>query len=284
MKRILVPVDFSEYSENALKTAAYYARKYQYEIVPVHMLELSSTMINNSHTTKETVLYLKMAEKKFNEFLSKDYLNDIKITPVIKHYNVYSELNSLYDEEHIDLVMMGSKGASGFKEFFIGSNAQKVIRHSNVPVLVVKDKPLDNGFRKAIFACDFTDDSIGPYKRIKNFCNRINLQMKLVYVNTPGKNFLSSTEMRNTVRTFFKKANNESDYIEDVHYISDYTIEQGITSFAKNYDADLVIMTTHGRNGFSQLFDHSITEDVVNHSPIPVISFKVLSKQLENKI
>ncbi|SNR14934.1 universal stress protein [Tenacibaculum jejuense] len=278
MKRILVPVDFSIQSENALKTAAYYGRTFDYEIVAVHMLELSTAMMNNSNTTKETVLYLKLAENKFNEFLDKDYLKDVKVTPILKHYKVFTELNTLYNEEKIDLVMMGSKGATGFKEFLIGSNAQKVIRHSNVPVLVIKDEPLDHGFKKAIFACDFTDDSIGPYKRIKEFCDFIGLQTKMIYVNTPGKSFLSSAEMRNTVKNFFDKANNNSDHLEDVSYISDYTIEAGITNYAKSYDADIIIMTTHGRSSFSQIFDHSITEDVVNHVNIPVISFKILPK------
>ncbi len=278
MKRILVPVDFSIQSENALKTAAYYGKTYNYEIVAVHMLELSTAMVNNSNTTKETVLYLKLAEKRFNEFLDQDFLKDVKVTPILKHYKVFTELNTLYKEEKIDLVMMGSKGATGFKEFLIGSNAQKVIRHSNIPVLVIKDKALDQGFKKAIFACDFTEDSIGPYKRIKEFCDFINLDVKMLYVNTPGKSFLSSQEMRTTVKGFFDQAKNNSHHIDDVCYVSDYSIEAGITNYAKSYDADIIIMTTHGRSGFSQIFDHSVTEDVVNHVNIPVISFKILPK------
>lgn len=278
MKRILVPVDFSSQSENALKTAAYYAKTYNYEIVVVHMLELSSAITSSSNTTKETVLYLKLAEKKLSDFLDKPYLENIKITSILKHYKVYNELNILYNEEKIDLVIMGSTGATGLKEFLIGSNAQKVIRHSNIPVLVVKDHAVEEGFKKAIFACDFSEDSIGPYRRIKRFCNFIGLDTKLIYVNTPGKAFLNSNEMRDTVKDFFMKADNNSDHIEDVCYVSDYTIEAGISNYAKNYNADIIIMTTHGRSGFSQLFDHSITEDVVNHSDIPVISFKILPR------
>lgn len=283
MKKILVPIDFSEQSENALETAAYYARTYGYEIIAMHMLEVSTATIINANTTKETVLYLKLAEKRFNTFLDKEYLKDIKITPIIKHYKIFTELNDVSKEEKINLIIMGSKGATGFKEFFIGSTAQKVIRHSDVPVLVVKDKPITNGFKKAIFACDFSDDSIGPYRRIKRFCNFINLETKMVYINTPGKSFVSSSEMRALVKSFFEKADNNSHYIDDVHYISDYTIEAGITNFAKNSDADLIIMTTHGRSSFSQLFDHSITEDVANHSPIPVISFKILPEHIRKQ-
>ncbi|WP_299714555.1 universal stress protein [uncultured Tenacibaculum sp.] len=278
MKRILVPVDFSDQSENALKTAAHYAKNYNYEIVAVHMLELSSAMMTNTNTTKETVLYLKLAEKRFDDFLDKDYLKDVKVTPILKHYKVYSELNKLYTEEKIDLVVMGSTGATGLKEFLIGSNAQKIIRYSDVPVLVVKDKSIENGFKNAIFACDFTDDSVNPYKRIKRFCDVIGLNMKIIYVNTPGTSFISSAEMRNLVKEFFEKAKTNSHHIDDVAYVSDYTIESGIVNYAKNNNADIIIMTTHGRSSFSQIFDHSVTEDVVNHVDVPVMSFKILSK------
>lgn len=282
-KRILVPVDFSEQSENALKTAVFYNKTYGYEIVVVHMLELSGTLTNGAQSAKETVFYLKYAEKQFNEFLDKDYLKDVEITPVIKHYKVFSELNELCKEEKIDLIMMGSKGVSGFKEVFVGSNTQKVIRHSDVPVMVVKDKAITNGFKKAIFACDFTDDSIGPYIRIKRFCEFLNLKTKMLYVNTPTKAFKSTFEIKEKVKEFFQKAYNGKKNSEKVHYVSDYSIEAGITNFAKNCDADLIIMATHGRKGFSYLFDHSATEDVANHSPIPVVSFKILPKHLRKK-
>ncbi|CAL2082673.1 universal stress protein [Tenacibaculum sp. 190524A05c] len=276
MKRVLVPVDFSNQSENALITAANFAKKFDFELVILHMLEISNAVVTNNVTTKETIFYLKLIEKKLNEFLDKDYLRDIKITPIIKHYKIFSELNELYEEEKITFVMMGSQGATGFKELFIGSNAQKVIRNSDVPVLVIKNKPMHT-FENAIFACDFSEDSIDAYKKARKFAKRINCKMKMVYVNTPSKSFKSSAEMREIVREFFEKAGTSAHHIKDVQYISDYTIESGIINFAKNHNADIIAMATHGRKGLAHFFDGSITEDVANHSPLPVLSFKIES-------
>ncbi|CAL2060804.1 universal stress protein [Tenacibaculum sp. 190524A05c] len=276
MKRVLVPVDFSNQSENALITAANFAKKFDFELVILHMLEISNAVVTNNVTTKETIFYLKLIEKKLNEFLDKDYLRDIKITPIIKHYKIFSELNELYEEEKITFVMMGSQGATGFKELFIGSNAQKVIRNSDVPVLVIKNKPMHT-FENAIFACDFSEDSIDAYKKARKFAKRINCKMKMVYVNTPSKSFKSSAEMREIVREFFEKAGTSAHHIKDVQYISDYTIESGIINFAQNHNADIIAMATHGRKGLAHFFDGSITEDVANHSPLPVLSFKIES-------
>ncbi len=275
MKRILVPIDFSEQSENALKTAAVFAKKFDFEIVIVHMLEFSQAIISgSSQSAQETVFYLKLTERRLNEFLDKSYLKDIKITPVIKHYKVFSELNELSKEENIDLIIMGSQGVSGIKEIFVGSNTQKVIRHSEVPILVIKDEPKLT-FESSIFACDFSEESISAFKRARFFANSINCKMKVVYVNTPTKSFKSSEEMRTTVKNFFEKAGTRADHIDDVAYISDYTVEAGILNFAKKHKADIIAMATHGRKGFAHFFDGSITEDVANHSHLPVLSFKI---------
>ncbi|MFY7670085.1 universal stress protein [Tenacibaculum sp. MEBiC06402] len=276
MKRVLVPIDFSTQSENALITAANFAKKFDFELVVLHMLEISNAVVTNTVTTQETVFYLKIIEKKLNEFLDKDYLRDVKITPIIKHYKIFSELNELCKEENIDIVFMGSQGATGFKEIFIGSNAQKVIRNSDIPVLVIKDKPIET-FENAVFACDFSNDAIEAYKKARKFAKSINCKMKMIYVNTPTKSFKSSSEMREIVKDFFSKAGTSADHIKDVQYISDYTIESGIINFAKNHNADIIAMATHGRKGLAHFFDGSITEDVANHSPLPVLSFKIES-------
>lgn len=277
MKRILVPIDFSDYSENALITAANFAKKFNFELVIVHMLELANTVITSTGiSAKETVFYLKLTEKKLNEFLDKEYLKGLKITPIIKHYKMFSELNELSKEEDISLIIMGSQGASGFKEIFIGSNAQKVIRHSDIPILVIKEEP-KLSFENAIFACDFSEESISAYKKARKFAKSIDCKMKMVFVNTPSKSFKSSSEMREIVKTFFEKAQTSANYIEDVMYTSDYTIEAGIINFAKKHNADIIAMATHGRKGLAHFFDGSITEDVANHSSLPVLSFKIES-------
>ena len=94
MKKIIVPVDFSEYSEYALETASILAKKNNAEILVLHMLEMSEAILTRAGTDlqMETMFFLKLAEKKFEEFLKKDYLKGLKITPIIKHFKVFTEV------------------------------------------------------------------------------------------------------------------------------------------------------------------------------------------------
>ena len=99
MKKIIVPVDFSTYSENALQTAAFLAKQNQAEIVVVHMLELSNSIINKSDKSsqQETFFYLKLAEKNFQEFIQKDYLSGLKVTAQDSLDNLECVLNYFHE-------------------------------------------------------------------------------------------------------------------------------------------------------------------------------------------
>lgn len=278
MKKIIVPVDFSDYSENALKSATFLAKQTNAEIIVVHMLELSNAVISQSESymQQEMVFYLQLTEKKFAEFLKKDYLADVKVTPIIKHFKIFSEIDQLAREEGADLIVMGSKGASGLKEMFIGSNTEKVIRYAHIPVLVVKENPIGLKLEKAVFACDFTQDDVAPYMEAKTFFEKLNCDLELVYISTPTSKFKSTQELEDRMKKFFSLTNeNEEESVKRVKIISDYSVENGVFYHAGKTNADVLVVATHGRKGIAHFFEGSISEDIANHSKLPVLSFKI---------
>lgn len=277
MKKIIVPIDFSEYSDYALETAAILAKKNNAEILALHMLEISDAIINktDNEMQMETVFFLRLAEKRFSEFLDKDYLEGLKVTPIVKHFKVFSEVNDVASEHDADLIVMGSHGSSGFKEFFVGSNTEKVVRYADIPVLVTKHNPILTDFENVVFACDFSDNAVEPYLRACRMFESLGSKIHLVYVNLPSESFKSSAEMESKVISFLKKANGNLDKLDSVKYVSDYTVEKGILNFANVVGADLVAVATHGRTGLAHFFEGSISEDIANHSMLPVMSFKM---------
>ena len=278
MKKILVPVDFSEYSEYALDVAAQIAKQKNAELVVVHMLGLSEAVINkdDSSDQMQAVFYLKLAQKRFTEFLDKDYLKGLKVTDMVHNYRVFRELNDVALEVGADLIVMGSHGSSGLTEVFVGSNTEKVVRSSDVPVLVIKRRHINFQFENVVYACDFEGESITAYQKAMKFFEEFKATVHLLYVNLPAERFRSTAQMEKRVRTFLDKADN-GDYmnIENVYYRDDYTVEQGIFTFCNKINADLVAVSTHGRRGLAHFFFGSVGEDVANHSEIPAITFKI---------
>ncbi len=273
MKTIIVPLDFSEQSEFAMKVAASLAKKHGSEIIALHMLELNQAIISSTEGfyQEHTVFLLKLAEKRLKEFLDKPYLEGIKITPIIKHFKVFGEVNEVAEKHKADLVVMGSHGTDGLKEIFIGSNAEKVVRNSDIPVLIVKNEIKDFKVTDFVFASDFQKENVTAFNRALDFAKKLNARLHLVYVNTPGDDFLSTKDIYKRVSTFLQHANSGM----EVEIYNDYSVERGVLNFSEDINADLIGIPTHGRKGLSHFFMGSIGEDIANHSKIPVITFKI---------
>ena len=273
MKSIIVPIDFSDQSEKALKVAASLAKQHKAELLVLHMLELSPAIMGESgYISQEQVVHLiKLGEQRFTDFLDKPYLKDIKMVPVIKHYKVFSEVAEVAKKHNADLIVMGSNGADGLQEIFIGSPTERVVRTSDVPVLVIKGDIENFKATNFVFASDFEEESVPALKKAKAMANLLGSKLHLVYINTPGDEFLSNNDANDKISKFLKAANVGM----EVTIYNDYTVEKGILNYSKKVLADLIGLPTHGRRGLSHFFMGSIGEDVANHSEAPVITFKI---------
>lgn len=273
MKTIIVPIDFSEQSDNALKVAASLAKKHDSEILALHMLELNYAMISSTegYQQEQTVFLMKSAEERLNNCLSQTFLQGIQITPIIKHYKVFSEVNEIAEKHNADLVVMGSHGSDGLEEIFVGSNAEKVVRNSNIPVLVIKENMENFKVQDFVFACDFKEENVTAFKKALNFEKNLSAEMRLIYINTPGNEFMSTQDIYERVSRFLQKVK----VGKEVHIHNDYNVETGILNYSASINADLIGIPTHGRKGLSHFFTGSIGEDIANHSKIPVITFKI---------
>jgi nucleotide-binding universal stress UspA family protein len=273
MKTIIVPVDFSEQSEFALKAAVSLSKKQGSEIIVLHMLELNEAMITSTEGfhPEQTVFLLKLAEKRMKDFLKQDYLKGIKITPVIKHFKVFGEVNIIADKHNADLIIMGSHGSDGLKEIFVGSNAEKVVRHSEIPVLVVKSELPDFKIDNFVFACSFKSESLGAFQKARDFASKLGAKFHMVYINTPGDDFLSTNDAHEKINKYLEMAGAG----QEVNIYNDYSVEKGVLNFSESINADLIGIPTHGRKGLSHFFMGSIGEDIANHSKVPVMTFKI---------
>ncbi|UUC46666.1 universal stress protein [Flavobacterium cerinum] len=274
MKKILVPTDFSDHAEYALKVAAQIARKNNGEIVLLHMLELpqeGSDAIGSGHDIPEIIFFKRKAEEKLDEIANSSILSGISVTQIIKLEKAFDGILDITGKNEIDLIIMGSHGANGFKEMFIGSNTEKVVRHSEIPVLVIK-KDADNfEVNNFVFASDFTDEAKKPFRKVVEFANEFNAKIHLLMVNTPN-NFKSTSVAEKMIADFIASFD-ISNY--STHIYNDVNVEKGILHFAKSVNADLIGISTHGRKGLAHFFNGSISEDLVNHAKRAVVTFKI---------
>ena len=274
MKRILVPTDFSENAEHALKVAAQIARDTNGEIFLVHMLEIPSQMadaVSGGAAIPEIALFINKAHEKLEEVLTRDYLEGVKVSEAVKLESAFEGIIQSSKKYDIDLVVMGSHGTSGFQELLIGSTTEKIVRTSEAPVLVIKHDTNNFQTDRFVFASDFSKEVKKPFEKIIAFANIFGSHLDLVMINTPNS-FKTSHAAQKIMKDFVADFS-ITNY--SLHIYNDTNIETGVLNFASSVNADLIGMCTHGRTSLYHFFNGSISEGLVNHARKPVVTFKI---------
>ena len=274
MKRILVPTDFSEHARYASKVAAQIARKNNAEIYLLNLLDLPTHMndaVNSGVNIPEVMLYLAKTKERLAEMMEEPFFEGLTVHAEARLERAFDGIVRYSKENNSDLIVMGSHGASGFQEMFIGSNTEKVVRASDLPVIIIKSEMEEFTIDKFVFASDFSNEIKKPFQKIVEFANLFEAKLDLVMINTPNSfktNTVAEHIMQNFVSGFPLK--NYS-----LHIYNDANIEKGIINYSNKVNADLIGIATHGRTGLAHFFNGSIIEDLVNHAVKPVVTFRI---------
>lgn len=267
MKTILVPTDFGPVAEHALDIAVQIARLNHSQIKLLTMTEfpaLEFAVVDSAVFTKEDYNKEVMNDAKREMKRMVERYSDVKIKPVVKEEDI--SLTAAILSEEADLIVMGSEGATGWKEAFSGSHAQYVVRYADCPVLVVKGMAETFKLDKVLYVTDFTNTAF--IQKALNALNTTNTKNYFLYVDT-GMKFFNGHMLHERVEEVAKTFKIQ-DFEFEIYNAN--TVERGIIEYAQEIEADVIIMYTHGREGLERIFKGSIAEDVVNHSPIPVMT------------
>jgi len=166
---------------------------------------------------------------------------------------------------------MGSQGISDFEEMIIGSNTEKIVRTSDIPVIVVKTDSDKFKFKNLVFASNFKEENKVVFGKFLNFAKQFTSKIHLLKVNTIGK-FESSSVTKEKIKEFIKDFDVSK---STINVYNDTSVVKGIINFGREIDADLIALSTHGRSGLSNLFNGSITKSLSKNVLRPIITFKL---------
>lgn len=277
IKKILVPTDFSEQAENALRVAADLARKHGSEINLLHMLELPLQLVDGAtggakSDLPEALFFMKLAHQKFENMMNAPFLKGINVYETAEFDGAFGGIMEYANKYKADMIVMGSHGASGLQEFFIGSNTEKVVRNSEIPVLVIKKHHDNFNIHNFVYALDFQAENHNAFKQAIAFAKANDVTLHTLYVNTPG-DFRTTRDVEDQMKKFLDEEQQIENYTLNIY--NDTSIENGILQFAEQVNAGIIGIATHGRKGLANFLNGSLSEGLVNHAERPVITFKI---------
>lgn len=276
MKRILVPCDFSTPALEALKFSIALAAKSKGEVFVLKSIDLpisyESAFGIQPYTFDPLVLeeFRSNAKRKFKK-LEKQYGKKGRLHFLLEDGPVAPAILRTIRQKRIDLVVMGTHGVSGLTRFVVGSNTEKVVRRSPVPVIAIRKAPALDGIRKIMFASTFSQGQAHLIKAIKTLQAFFGATLDLVFINTPTV-FLPSGEVQNAMAKYVRH-HHLTRYA--LHIWNDYTDTDGILHYAKDSGADMLLLATHGRRGLSHLLAGSVSENVVNELDMPIWTYSL---------
>ncbi|WP_428740906.1 universal stress protein [Tenacibaculum sp.] len=275
MKKILVPIDFSKPSEHASKLAAKISKKTDSEVHLLHMVELPTGVIDmgvgNNFSIPESMLYIRKVRERLLDYKLRYFSNDENVKYAILFKNPYDGICDYVKKNDIDFIIMGAKGHTPLEEILIGSNTEKVVRTSEVPVLVTKKNGENFSPKNLVFASSFKPEKNQAFERFLEFARNFDSTIHLLKINTPQK-FEDSQHTNERIQNFINKYGLKN---YSINIYNDSSIEKGILNFSNKINADIIALATHGRSGLSHIFNGSITKHLAKKSIKPMLTFKV---------
>jgi nucleotide-binding universal stress UspA family protein len=273
--KILVPIDFSEQSIIALKQSYNLAKLTKSEILLIYVIDED---------------FLKSLENIFAEDYYEDPVRDqiqtrldklanevknetgVTVNTTIRKGKIYEEIVLVAKEVDAKFIIMGTHGKVGLKKKFLGSNAPRVIKEAECPVITIKGKEHHFGCKKIVLPLDLSRETKEKVDKAIELAGFFGSSIYIVSIVESNDEFLMNklTRQMNQVKEIIE-SNNISVHTE---FVKSSDISEEIINYAEKIDADLIIIMTQQEIYWTEMFIGFAAQEIINNSNIPVLTIR----------
>ncbi len=265
MKNFIVPIDFSVESLNGLKLALLFSKKAQINIHMVYVLQKTTDTDKQSQDEEQRI-----AQGRFEKIIG-DFQpqlgNDSMLHYLINRGRVYQEVVNLADQMPDSVITASTHGASGFQEFFIGSNAFRIISATEKPVIALRKNYCPDAISKIVLPIDLSAGSRQKVPFTTDLAKLFGAEVHVVGIQT--------SRGRQDIKKIRSYTSQVAGYIEGkVHCESNEVFGDNVPDMLTNYanaiKADLISITTEQSSGISLIMGNT-AHQILNKAEIPVL-------------
>jgi nucleotide-binding universal stress UspA family protein len=265
MRNILIPTDFSSIANNAMEYAIEIAAKFDSELLLYHVYFFHKKFDYDSNYSPDNQPFVRNLEQKMHltrlKFKKAIIQKGLSVKTMVEEGNIASLFTRKVIKHDINLIVMGSKGASGIEKTIFGSVAATALEMAKVPVLVIPPAYTFRPIKRIVLASDMEEVSPGILSPLQKLAKKFDSKVTILNVisdprkSTPQKNEFNLRGVETTYREIpISKSINES-----------------INSFIKQNNFDLLCMVRREKGFFEGLFKRSVTKAQVYNSEIPLL-------------
>ncbi len=268
--KILVPLDFSDCSVNALRYAIGLAKRMNGQLVLLHTLnvpvthgEMGATAILNelTHGIEEDV------EESFQKILLQvPTLKEVPYSKIVRHSFVVDAVRSTTSKESIDMIVMGTKGAHGFEEMIMGSNTHSVIREVNIPVVAIPENAKFKSIQGLVFASDYKNTNTDRLEPLLDFARAFGSEIHVLHVASEKSMTPEELDEAKKFQRYFKNVRHH------FHFIQNDDLEDSIETYVKEHKINMISLMPRKHSLFDQIFGKTQSRRIILHTEVPLLA------------
>jgi len=282
MNKILVPIDFSDNAINAFKFAIEIAKELESSItlfnsypidIPMGMEYSSGIYMQtlNAEIKYDRKIRLMEVAEKYGDATYNTNGKKLEIFHEVQEGVTADSISDFATEHGMDMIIMGTKGATGLEEVLLGSITVSVIEKVNIPVFVIPEDSTFKGLKKIVYATDFNKNDVEVIETLQHLGEYFESEITCLHINTdPMLSYADDINMNILKRNYFFTPVNQLNF----KILTDKKVEHGIEDYMEKNDIDLVVVTPQERKFIENLFHTSISKKLAFHSKIPVLIAK----------
>ncbi|MDD2634260.1 MAG: universal stress protein [Bacteroidales bacterium] len=268
MKRIIVPIDFSQESIKGLELAIIYANKFNSDL---QMVFVQSKKPGRFHVKLENQYNSAMEEfermlRKYKDKLHKD----CKFTYIIKSGKIHEEVANQVDAFDDSMIICSTDGESGFADFVMGSNASRIVQETDKPIITVTSEKYIGNVEKIVLPLDISKETREKVPMVARIASAFNSEVHIIKVTSS-----TNEGIHNKLRMYATQVKKYFDE-KGIKYQSELLVGDNIADstieYAKTIDADLIAIMTEQTTSLANLLLGTHAYQILNTSPIPVLS------------
>jgi nucleotide-binding universal stress UspA family protein len=281
-KTILVPTDFSDNASNAADYALklFSANDIKVYLLHSYFLSPSSPDVSVYILPEEQNKILNLVKQKLNNEavrLKTSHGNVAEIEVFAKYGSVSDACIEFIREKPVDIITMGTHGASGVKKYLFGTNTAEVIKETDNTILVVPENFQYKSFKNILFATDFNDSDIEAITEMAKLAENNNARLIILHVSL-------QEEYEESMLDWFEELVKEKTSYSEINFrlLKEKEVLKSLKKFIREYKIDLLLMSTRKRTFMQHFFEGSLTKQMAFSTDIPMMVYRVEDKESDD--